>query len=189
MFSRGLSAPQDGRINPCVRSTWPTISLSLAGEMPVCLHLGWSPGPCISGSDTQARRLHQAVVTHSVLMSTAGLLSVDGPRGGTAWTLRCHPCHYWASSSGSISPQCPWRAPAPWGNKATCLFSCPAQPRGWYALGCIPCFPEIHWSWVTFQLCQEVTRILPKPWIVVTVDIPRVLLFFSNVFLTSGLPW
>lgn len=189
LFSRDLSASQDGRINPRVRSTWPTISLSLAGEMPVCLHLGWSSGPCISGPDTQACRLQRAVVTHFMLTSRAGLLSVDRPRGGTAQTLQCHPCRYWASSSGSISPQCSWQAPAPWRGKATCLLSSPSQPWGWYALGCIPCFPEIHWSQVTFQLCQEVIRILPKPWIVVTVDIPRVLLFFSSVFLTSGLSW
>ena len=188
LFSRGLSAPQDGRFNPCVRSAWPTI-LSLAGEVPVCLHLGCSSGPCISGPDTQSRRLQWAVVTHFVLTSRAGLLWVDGPRSGTARTPQCRPCRYWASSSCNVSLQCPGQAPAPWRDETTCLLSSPAQSWGWYALGCILCFREIHWSWVTFQLCQEVTRILPKPWIVVTVDIARVLLFFSNVFLTSGLPW
>ena len=175
LFSQGLSVPQDGRINPRVRSTWLTISMGLAGEMPVCLHcLGRSLGPCSSGPLTQARGLQHIVTTHVVLTFRARLPQVGGPRGGRARPPWCHPLLCWASVSWGVSPWCSWRAPAPWGDEATYLFPSPAQPWGWYALACILCFPEIQWSWTTFKLCQEVTTILhlsPGLWLQLTYHV------------------
>lgn len=163
-FSQGLSVPQDGRINPNGRSAWLTVSIGLAGEMPVRLHcLRRHTGPSASGLCGHLHPDYEGqihVCWCPVLPCHWWLdLEVDGCR-----LLRASSFPVPSAVSAELPLVAAWHLCAhesissSEGTKrlsieATCLLPSSAQPWGWCAFVCILCFPGAQWPWTAFQLC------------------------------------
>lgn len=194
LFLQGFSVPQDGRINPDVRSTWPAISLGLAGETAVCLHcLGQTRRPVGLGAwyspDTQLRRARCTRADVCCPLATGG--RAERWKSAHPWSFFlpgaiCCP----SAEPPLVAALVPLKSTRPlqgakrFPAEATCLFPAPTQPWGWCAIVCLLCSSGTQWSWAAFKSRQQVSVIVhlsPGLWLWLTRCVSP---FFSSVLLT-----